>query len=354
MSMKHSKPYFQLARVQNDGTREEEEIAFYQLVAQMNAGQDLKLTRRGLLTLSALGGAALLTACFSPSTVKGHVPMPVALRQGPSADFPALKTIPGGSDIMLIARNNATTYAEKWVLIQTGDGATGWVNLPSIITDSSAAVDGLAISQQFPTSTLSPTATSSATDTRVPSPTRTDTATPTRTASPTRTPPETSTPTETPSRTPTRTVTRTQTHTRAPTNKPRPTNTTAPPPAVEQLQGTVLKTGFSDVELKTGPGTMYARVTTAGNGEPLTLIARTADSKWILCIARDGGQGWVPIENIEVEGNIPVSALRVETNIPPTPLPVRPTSAPGPRPPFPGGGSYCTCNKVCVCIPVYY
>lgn len=288
MSMKHSKPHFQLARVQNDGTREEEEIAFYQLAAQLNAGQDLKLTRRGLLTLSALSGAALLAACTAPRT------------------------------------------------------------------DSSAVVQTPPSSLGAATSTSLPTTTSPATDTRAPTATRTDTSTPTHSSTPTRTPTETSTPTETPSRTPTRTATRTQTHTRAPTNKPRPTNTAAPPAAVEQLMGTVLKTGFSDVELKTGPGTLYSRVTTAGNGEPLILIARTADSKWILCIARDGGQGWVPIENIQVEGAVPVTALRVETNIPPTPLPARPSAVPGPRPPFPGDGSYCTCNKVCVCIPVYY
>ncbi len=80
--------------------------------------------------------------------------------------------------------------------------------------------------------------------------------------------------------------------------------------------GTVISYGLN---MRTGPGTGYARITSLPNGTGLTLLARDAAGTWVKVQIVDGRQGWVHSGYIST--NIMITLLPVEGGTTPTPTP---------------------------------
>jgi formylglycine-generating enzyme required for sulfatase activity len=130
-----------------------------------------------------------------------------------------------------------------------------------------------------PTPTPTPTATPMVTATRTPTSTPTPTSVPTATATPMRTPSPTSTASPTPT----------------------PTDTATPTP------GAVVKD--SSVEIREGPGSVYAVVATYPQGTKLDVLGRSAGKQWLKVRTPDGQVGWIRVEFLEV--NVAVDVLEV-------------------------------------------
>ncbi len=148
-----------------------------------------------------------------------------------------------------------------------------------------------------------PTATPTATATSTVTPTSTATQTPTATSTPT------ATPTSTPTATPTPTATFTPTATPTATASPSPT---APPQPQAIVAG-------DNINLRGGPGTVYAVVGQAAKGTALNVLARNGDASWYK-VEATAPEAWVSagLVRLTVESaQVPVAA-----SIPPTPIPV--------------------------------
>ena len=125
----------------------------------------------------------------------------------------------------------------------------------------------------------------------------------------------------------------TQLPTAAPTTQPTPTPvpptptpapTATPEPAKVQVTADV-------VNLRSGPGTTYPRVTQAKQGQTFAILAKNEDASW-LQVSANGQEAWVINDArwTSVVGSL--EALTVAENIPappPTPKP-RPTATPAP------------------------
>ena len=184
-----------------------------------------------------------------------------------------------------------------------------------------------------PSNTPPPTATLPPTITPLPTLTLAPTLTPWPTVPPTITPYASATPTRTPFAIFTATWTLTPyappmlsptpTHTGPPpfysqpptftpvvywTNTPPPTlpPTVQPPTAPPSAQ--VCAT-CDRLRLRRTPGTMGEIITQLAAGTPLTIIGRTADSAWVQVVTREGQDGWVATEYLDV--NIDLSVVSV-------------------------------------------
>ena len=89
-----------------------------------------------------------------------------------------------------------------------------------------------------------------------------------------------------------------------------------------QYTGTVTSYGLN---VRTGPGASYSRITAISRGTRVYLLARDAYATWLKIQLTDGRQGWVhsgyistttPIWNLPVEGG-----TQPPTPVPPTPVP---------------------------------
>ncbi len=85
---------------------------------------------------------------------------------------------------------------------------------------------------------------------------------------------------------------------------------------VAAITGTVTSWALN---VRTGPGIGYARVTAIANGTTWTLLARTADSSWVKLLLSSGGTGWVNASYLRLSGAI--TTLPVEGGVVPTPTP---------------------------------
>lgn len=121
----------------------------------------------------------------------------------------------------------------------------------------------------------------------------TATSAPTATTAPTATPPPvaTATPTATP----------------LPTDTPSPSPTPAPAASV---------TG-DNINLRSGPGTVYPVVGKAAKGESLPVVARNQDGSWLEVETKDGKHGWVSAKLVTL--NVPAESVPIAKSIPPAP-----------------------------------
>lgn len=151
-------------------------------------------------------------------------------------------------------------------------------------------------------------------------------------STPTRTPKPTFTPT--PLDTPTPIVAPTDTPTPTPeaTNTPEPTPTPAEPPTAtptntpETARAVINNPTGSTVNVRGGPGTNYANIGQASNGERYDITGKSAAGDWWQ-INFNGQTGWVTAQYVVVEGD--PAAVQVAANVPAAPVPTR---APTPRP----------------------
>lgn len=74
------------------------------------------------------------------------------------------------------------------------------------------------------------------------------------------------------------------------------------------------------LNVRSGPGADYDRVTQLSNGNQIEILARTADQKWLHVTLPAGGSGWVSAAYVDT--GLPVDRYPV-ANIPPTPTPAR-------------------------------
>jgi hypothetical protein len=82
--------------------------------------------------------------------------------------------------------------------------------------------------------------------------------------------------------------------------------------------------------LRAGPGTNYAIVGQAQQGDALQVIGRSPGGDWLLVVAPDGRRGWLSISLLKV--NLVLDGVAV-AELPPTPTPaVTPTPNPTPAP----------------------
>ncbi len=188
---------------------------------------------------------------------------------------------------------------------------------------------------QTPTATITPTSTATST----PSPTNTITSTPTATPTKTATRTATFTPTNTATQTATFTPTRTATPTATFTATARPigqatvqafiANLTATAnaltPAITIATATI---NVSSANLRSGPGTNYAPVGVALNGESFNVIAKTSNNQWYLIQYTESVRAWVSSGVVTL--SVPTTDIVVAATIPaapPTSVPVVATSS---------------------------
>jgi len=150
---------------------------------------------------------------------------------------------------------------------------------------------------------------------------RTDLTVPTPKTTPTNTPTLTPTPTITPTNTPTLTPTPTATSTNTPTPTPTPT-----PNAVVVV----------NVNLRSGPGTVYDIIGSLSPGQILTVTGRNAKATWLQVNTDQTQEGWVVNRADLVILNLPTDRIPIVlTPIPPTSMspPPQPVLESPPPPP---------------------
>jgi len=103
-----------------------------------------------------------------------------------------------------------------------------------------------------------------------------------------------------------------------------PTSTPIPTPAPDAV---VLA---EVLNLRGGPGTIYAKVGSLRKGDALQAVARTRAGDWLSVIAPDGKKGWVAANLVQL--NIPRDQIPLVTNIPAPPVTPTPRSTATPRP----------------------
>lgn len=104
-------------------------------------------------------------------------------------------------------------------------------------------------------------------------------------------------------------------------NQPTAQLTPAPP-----MPATIIKVSGYSVNLRTGPGRVYAKVQSLDFGEKLTLLGSLKDYTWLLVKTSDGQEGWLQTKFVDHSG-IYLSSHPIQTP-PPTPNPT-PVALPG-------------------------
>jgi len=112
------------------------------------------------------------------------------------------------------------------------------------------------------------------------------------------------------------TVASVHTFTPAPTSTgtPSPTPTATPTP----IPTAVVKA--ENLNLRSGPGTIYNVVGGLEQGDLLQVTSRNPEGNWLKVICPDGKEGWVAGSQLQV--NFDVGVVSVATDIPPTPTPL--------------------------------
>ena len=89
-----------------------------------------------------------------------------------------------------------------------------------------------------------------------------------------------------------------------PPTEPPPADTPAPPTAEPTtFPGVDASVTYLELNVRQGPGTNYPAVTTLAQGDPVTIIGRSADNTW-LAISFDGGAAWVIAESVDFTGDV--------------------------------------------------
>jgi len=172
------------------------------------------------------------------------------------------------------------------------------------------------------------------TATKTPKPTYTPTAVPTNTPIP-------PTPTDTP-------VPPTNTPVVPPTDTPLPTPTPLPPTPTPEPQPVAVVNGTAN--LRGGPGTNYAIIGKASQGQQFEIIGRNPAGDWVQICCVGNGPAWIAVSLVQIQGR-DLAAIPVATNIPPpppptpTPIPPPPTNTPLPPPPTNTPAPQYTYNK---------
>ncbi len=148
--------------------------------------------------------------------------------------------------------------------------------------------------------------------------------TPTRTPKPTFTPTPLDTPTPIVAPTNTPTPTPAETATPVPTNTPEVPPTEVPTNTPETARAVI---NNPTVNLRSGPGTNYANVGQARNGERYDITGKNAGGDWYQ-INFNGQTVWVTSQYVIIEGD--PNSVQVAANIPAAP--VAPTARPRPQP----------------------
>ncbi len=120
----------------------------------------------------------------------------------------------------------------------------------------------------------------------------------------------------------------TPTPTRRPTATPTPRPTQTPTPSPTRPPDAVVLA--ETLNLRGGPGTIYARVGLLRKGDPLDVVARNEAGDWLSVIEPDGKGGWVAANLVQL--NIPVSQIPVATDIPTPPVTPTPRATATPQP----------------------
>ena len=126
----------------------------------------------------------------------------------------------------------------------------------------------------------------------------------------------------------------------SPTPTPTDTPTPTPPPTGQASSGS------GELDVRVGPGYDYDLSFMLPDGTQFTISARDSTSTWVEISMSDGRKGWVLVSQITIESPVGIDSLPVSSDIQPTPVPTVVPTYGG------GGGSYCTCNEICTCIPV--
>ncbi len=190
-----------------------------------------------------------------------------------------------------------------------------WLGLVGILVVMLLAggiwIDSLIKSPSTPTAMVSlPTATSPATRTA----TSTQTLAPTATWTPTPTAANRSTYTPTWTSEPTATLTQVRTPTSIPTSTSVVTKTPTPMPTSTEMPYVMAKTA---VNVRSGPGTVYAVLGQIQQGDKLPLLARTANADWWQ-VNYQGEMAWVSASL--VEASYSGTEIEIAQDIPPTPI----------------------------------
>lgn len=123
-------------------------------------------------------------------------------------------------------------------------------------------------------------------------------------------------------------------HAPSPTLTPRPTQTPTPPPTQTPTSSPTPAPDAvvlaETLNLRDGPGTIYARVGVLRKGDPLDVLARTQAQDWLSVITPNGSRGWVAANLVQL--NIPLSQIPVAANIPTPPVTPTPKATATPRP----------------------
>lgn len=92
-------------------------------------------------------------------------------------------------------------------------------------------------------------------------------------------------------------------------------------PVVGAITGTVTSWALN---VRSGPGVGFPRLTSIPNGTVVTLLARTADSFWVKVVLANGTVGWVSTGFLRLSAaitSLPVEGVVVPPPTPPTPPP---------------------------------
>lgn len=159
---------------------------------------------------------------------------------------------------------------------------------------------------------------------------------------------------------------RSATSSAADTPAPTPTSssTATPSPTLTPLPRPIGQVKPPGLNLRQGPGTEYPVILGFRPGDTFRLIARHATLAWVEVRTDADQTGWVYAPLLILEPGFDINSLPINEEIPPTPVPpaatatpppTPPPTSPPPAPPPPSspGGVICTCNQVCICIPVY-
>jgi hypothetical protein len=111
----------------------------------------------------------------------------------------------------------------------------------------------------------------------------------------------------------------------SPTATPRPTSTPTLTPSVTPTPAPDAVVTADALTLRGGPGTIYARLGTLRQGEPLAVTARTEPGDWLAVTTKGGKEGWVAAAYLKL--NAPLEGIPIATQVPPTPIPP-PTESP--------------------------
>jgi len=122
-------------------------------------------------------------------------------------------------------------------------------------------------------------------------------------------------------------------------------------------------TGASGAFALNGPDESNGQLFYVPRNTPVAMIARNTVTTWLKIEVADGGIGWSRMEDIIPNKGVSVASLPVSEDIinQPTPTPTPDNggdnggnggSGGGSGGGYGGGGGYCSCNEICICIPV--